>query len=219
MNKNCNNQNVGHRTRIKQKFVVNEDNFLDYELLELLLCYSIPRRDVKTLAKDLIKYFGSFKAVVTAPFDNLIDFKGLGYNSAVLLKLSFKISQELLKKDLENQPIVNNWQQLTNYCFTKMAFNKNEQIYVIYLNSKNFIIKDEVISNGSIDYANFDVRKIIEQSLKVGAVSIILAHNHHYEPSQQDIKMTKELYKIAKPLNIFLYDHLIVSKKGVFLFP
>lgn len=216
-----NNYSQGHRGRIKQKFMLCGTNFLDYELLELLLTYSIPRKDVKVLAKTLIQDFGSLGKVLSAEIEDLLNAKGVGDNTAVLIKLCYRICNEILKKEVENKPVISNWDQLINYFFAKLAFHKKEQVYVVYLNTKNTIIKDEMISQGNINHAIFDPKSIIEKSINLGASSIIIAHNHpsgDYSPSKEDIEVTNKINSMLKVLNIFLFDHLIVSQKGVFSF-
>ncbi|MGV3278113.1 RadC family protein [Rickettsiales bacterium LUAb2] len=213
---------LGHRNRLKNKFLQNDNTLLDYELLELLLFYAIPRKDVKPLAKILLNHFGSIQKVLTASPDELNQIlKNNNNNINILFKLAHKLCKEILKKELINKPVIANWQQLTNYCFTNLAYYKEEKVHIIYLNSKNCIIKDEIISNGSINYAAIDIRKVIERSLGLGAASIILAHNHpsgDYKPSKEDISLTKQLFEIAKHLNILLFDHLIISSSGIYSF-
>lgn len=215
------NPNIGHRSRLKQKFINFEEALYDYEILELLLYYAIPRKNVQPLAKFLIHHFGSLKQVLSASFTELQQILGLTPHSITLLKLSFSLSKKILKREVINNSVVNNWNQLLDYCFLKLSNNIYEQFYILYINSKNIIIKEELLLEGSLTNVTVDVRKIVHRSLSLGATTIVIAHNHpggSLQPSKQDIEATKNLLNVAKSLNIFLYDHLIISKQGIYSF-
>lgn len=212
---------LGHRNRLKQRFLDHKESLLDYEILELLLFYAVPRKDVKPLAKYLVNYFGGLKKVLHAPISELNKISGLSKHIIILLKMSVYLSQKTLEYDIKEKPVAKNWNQILDYCFLKLANSTHEQIYAVYLNTKNFIIKEEIVAEGSINYAITDLRMIMHKCLNLGAAAILLAHNHpsgEIEPSKEDIKITNDLFKIAKALNIYLYDHLIVGKKGVYSF-
>lgn len=212
---------LGHRDRLKERFIKHKDSLQEYELLELLLFYALPRKDVKPLAKELLNKFGNLKNVLIASEEDLLEVKGLSKHSLVLIQLSFALTQQILKYDLQKNPIVKSWKQLLDHCFLKLADSKYEKVYVIYLNTKNFIIKDEILSEGSLTSSSADVRKLMQKCLNLGASSVLISHNHPSglsNPSKEDIMMTKELFKIGKLLNVYLYDHLIVSKSGIYSF-
>lgn len=212
---------LGHRDRLKERFIKHKDSLQEYELLELLLFYALPRKDVKPLAKELLNKFGNLKGVLNASENDLLAIKGLSKHSLVLIQLAFTLTQKVLEYEIQKQPIVKSWKQLLDHCFLKLADCKYEKVYLIYLNTKNFIIKDEIISEGSLTSASADVRKLMQKCLNLGASSVLIAHNHPSglsNPSKEDILMTKELFKVGKSLNVYLYDHLIVSKGGIYSF-
>jgi len=220
-NQSIKEQALGHRNRLKQRFLNHKESLFDYETLELLLFYALPRKDVKPLAKHLIEHFGSLKKVLHAPVSELNKINGLSEHSIILIKMSAYLSQKTLEHDIKETPVVKNWSQILDYCFLKLANATHEQIYAMYLNSKNFIIKEEIVAEGSLNYAMADLRLIMHKCLNLGAASILIAHNHpsgEIEPSKDDIKITTELFKIAKALNIYLYDHLIIGKSGIYSF-
>ena len=208
----------GHRDRLRARFVKSgagacEDN----ELLELLLFAAIPRRDVKPLAKTLLKQFGSIAAVLAADMQDLAKVKGLSDNSAALVKLVHALTQRALIEDVEQKPILSSWKKLLDYCHVAMAHEKREQFRVLFLNRKNQLIADEVQQVGTVDHAPVYPREIVKRALELGATALILVHNHPSgdpSPSDSDIAMTEEIIRAARTLDVVVHDHLIIAKSG-----
>lgn len=215
---------LGHRERLKKRFLNHPESLQDYELIELLLFYAIPRKDVRSLAKSLLKEAGNVRnllahipTLVSSP-DSPIKVTS---NTAVLLRLVPEIAKHLLKAELHGKPIISSWMQLLDYCFLTLSAEKYEKMLVMYLNTKNCIIKEEVIAEGNLDAVGTDLSYLIRRAIECGAASLLLAHNHpsgHLQPSKADIDVTKKLEKMARVLNLHVYDHLLVSHKGVYSF-
>lgn len=207
---------IGHRQRLKQRFLQGGTRALaDYELLELLLFMAVPRRDMKPLAKALLKKFGSFAEVISAEPSRLKEVEGIGESAIAALKLvqegALKLSQEKILK----KPVISSWQALLDYCKAAMAFNKTEQVRILYLNSKNILIADELQQEGTIDHTPVYPREVIKRALELGASALILVHNHPSgdpTPSRNDIEMTKEIREAGKKLGVVIHDHVIVAK-------
>lgn len=212
----------GHRNRLRERFLKGGIEALaDYEILELLLFMAIPRKDVKPLAKDLLKNFGSFAGVLHAENADLKKIAHLTDSSITALKIIKAASYELMKQDLLNKPVLSHWESLTNYLQATMAHEKRESVRILFLNKKNELIADEIQQTGTIDQAHIYVREIIARALSLGATALILVHNHpsgRSEPSPADVEMTNNIIDAAKPLNIVIHDHIIVSKSGYYSF-
>ena len=208
----------GHRDRLRQRFILGgADALADYELLELLLFMAIPRKDVKPLAKALIKAFGSYKNVLNAPHDKLANFTGLSEASAITIKSVQASAQRLMKQDVMNMPVLNSWARLIDYCTATMAHEKREFFRILFLNKKNELIADEVQGVGTVDHTPVYVREVARRSLELGATALILVHNHpsgDATPSQDDVEMTTEIVNALEPLGVIVHDHLIISKNG-----
>lgn len=213
---------LGHRERLRERFQrAGSEGLSDYELLELLLTYCIPRKDVKPLAKHLIKRFGSFGGVFDTSLDELKDTPGIGAASATLIKLVKEIfcaylSQEMRKKDLLSSP-----QAAVNFAGVKLAHLSHEAFMVIYLNTKNEVIEYEIIHEGTVDRATIYPRRIIESALTHHASGVLLVHNHpsgHPEASEEDKKITRTIAEAMKIMDIKVVDHIIVGKNGYFSF-
>lgn len=212
----------GHRDRLRERFTRGgADALADYELLELLLFMAIPRRDVKPLAKDLIRHFGSLANVLQAPHEQLAAFKGLSENSAIAIRIVAAAATHLVRADVMDKPLLTNWDALLDYCHITMARENREQFRVLFLNKKNELIKDEVQQTGTVDHTQAYPREILKRALELGATAIILAHNHpsgDARPSAEDIDLTNTVIDAAKPFGITIHDHLIVSRKNTFSF-
>ena len=209
---------TGHRARLKQRFLDNGPEALaDYELLELLLFLGIPRRDVKPLAKSLIKTFGSLGGVLSADAKDLKEFEGLSDSAVAAIKTVQAAVHHVMREDIMRKPILNSWSRLLDYCTLTMAHQKKESFRLLFLNKKNELIADEVQQTGTVDHTPAYPREIIKRALEIGATALILVHNHPSgdpAPSQADIDMTKMIMEAGRPLNIVVHDHLIIARGG-----
>jgi DNA repair protein RadC len=206
----------GHRDRLRARFQDGgADAVADYELLELYLFRSIPRRDVKPIAKDLIAKFGSFAETVSAPINLLIEVKGVSDKVALDLKILQAGGQKLGQENVLGRPILSSWTALLNYCRSAMQYEGKEQFRVLFLDRKNRLIADEVMGKGTVDRAPVYPREVIKRVLELEASAIILTHNHPSgdpTPSQSDIDMTNQIITAAKAINISVHDHLIIGR-------
>jgi DNA repair protein RadC len=213
---------LGHRARLRDRFLNGgADALPDYEMLELVLCAAVPRGDMKPLAKDLLKYFGSFADVISAPRARLLEVKGVGNAIVVQLKLVEAAALRLSKGNLLNRPALSSWSALIDYCTAAMSRSPHEEFRVLFMDRKNLLIADEVQGKGTIDHTPVYPREILKRALELGASAIILAHNHPSgdpTPSRADIDMTREVAKAALALKIALHDHIVVARGGVLSF-
>lgn len=216
---------LGHRERLRKKLLECGDNidivFADYELLELLLTIAIPRRDVKPLAKDLIKRFGSFAGVINASPTELFSISGIGETTVATIKIVRAAINNTLKHTVKESSIISNWKELVNYCQANIGCKQTEEFHVLYLNTKCQLIKDETHSSGTIDSSSVYPREILKHVLELGASSIIVVHNHptgDTSPSNADINITKKIRDALGTIDVPLHDHIIVGKGNVFSF-
>ncbi len=214
--------NRGHRKRLKEKFTAaGTDAFHEHEVLELLLTYAIPRRDVKPPAKELLRTFGSLKGVVDAEIADLAKITGIGAHSAILIKLVKEISALYLKQKAKEKKQVTCTTELIDFCRTVMGGKRDEEFCVIYLDAQNQIIEFETIQKGVVNQAVVYPRQVLESALKKKASAIILAHNHpsgHVRPSDADIRLTRTIQETAKVLDILVHDHIIIGENRFFSF-
>lgn len=208
---------AGHRARVRERFVKARGELADYELIELLLFAAMPRRDVKPIAKALLKRFASFAGVLNADVKSLTEISGVGETAAISLLAVREAAVRLLQDEVLGQPVLGNWQSLMDYVRAAMAHGKKEQFRILFLNRKNVLIADELQQEGTVDHTPVYPREVIKRALDLGASALILVHNHPSgdpTPSQADIDMTRELREAGEKLGIQLHDHIVVSKSG-----
>jgi DNA repair protein RadC len=208
----------GHRDRLRARFRQAGGEVLeDYELMELVLFRSIPRRDVKPLAKKIVKSFGSFAQALAAPPHLLKNIDGIGDSVVTDLKIIEAAAHRVAKGEVKKREVLSSWDAVLSYCRTAMGFSDKEQFRLLFLDKRNGLIADEVQQSGTVDHTPVYPREVVKRALELAATAIILVHNHPSgdpTPSSADIKMTRDIVEIAKPLGIMVHDHIIVGRDG-----
>lgn len=213
----------GHRDRLRERFEKGGfTGFHDYEVLEFLLTFIFRQGDVKPLAKELIKTFGSFSKVLDASIVELENVKGMGKASA----LSLNAFRETMAYYFQNHVTVNKEQitkmsALVEMLRASIGHKENEILFTIFLNAKNEVLATKELGEGTISQAAAFPRKIVEEGLKLKATSIILAHNHPggiAEPSEHDETITTEIQKALALVEISLQDHIILANNEYYSF-
>jgi DNA repair protein RadC len=205
-----------HRKRLRQRFSQGGATAMpDYELLELLLFRSIPRQDVKPLARLLMDTFGDLNRVVTAPDARLLAVKGVGESVIQDLKILEAVAHRMMRARVMNKQVLSSWDALIDYCHTTMAHLETEQFRILFLDRKNTLIADEKQGKGTVDHVPVYPREVVKRALELNASAIILVHNHPSgdpTPSQADIGMTLKIQEACEVLGLILHDHLIIGK-------
>lgn len=213
----------GHRERLRERFENSGfTGFHDYEVMEFMLTFIFRQGDVKPLAKELLKTFGSFSKVLDASIDELENVKGMGKASALSLS-AFRHAMAYYFQNLvvSNKEQITKMSGLVEMLQASLGHKPNEVLFAIFLNSKNEVLATKEVGEGTVSQASAFPRKIVEEALKQKATSIILAHNHPggvAEPSKDDEKITVEIQKALALLEISLQDHLILANNEYYSF-
>jgi DNA repair protein RadC len=212
------NDAAGHRARLRTRLIETGGvSLADYELIEYLLALAIPRRDTKPLAKALLREFGSIGGIMAAEPAALLRISGIGETAVAALKIVQASALRMLKTQMSALPLLASWQSVIDYLHADMAYLGIERVRIIYLNAKNFLIRDEIMSEGSIDETAFYVREVLRRAIELGAAAIIVVHNHPTgdpKPSHADIAITRELIEGGRRLKIAVHDHIIIGTQG-----
>ncbi|WP_170391353.1 RadC family protein [Ruegeria arenilitoris] len=205
-----------HRKRLRERFMSGGAGAMpDYELLELVLFRSIPRQDVKPLARRLLDAFGDFNRVLTAPVERLRQIKGVGDTVITDLKILEACAHRMARARVMQRHVISSWDALLDYCHTTMAHREIEQFRVFFLDRKNVLIADEEQAKGTVDHVPVYPREVAKRALELNASALILVHNHPSgdpTPSQSDIDMTNRINDACAALGLTLHDHLIIGK-------
>ena len=207
----------GHRQRLKKRFYKEGlGHFAPHNVLELLLFYCIPRKDTNNIAHSLLKRFGSFSSVVEAPLEELMKVEGVGENTAVFLKMIPQICSYYLGDKTASKKQITSTAEAGEYLWPKFLGKTKENVYLICMDTNGKVLFSDFIMEGSVTMASITARSVAEITLRVGAVQVILAHNHPRGfalPSPQDIYVTRTLHKSLEAVGILLADHIIVSNE------
>ncbi|MDD4753065.1 MAG: DNA repair protein RadC [Desulfitobacteriaceae bacterium] len=205
----------GHRRRLKNRFLEEGlDGFEDHQVLELLLFFSIPRRDTNDTAHQLLKKFGSLTGVFDADPKDLAKTAGIGESSSILLSLIPSLSRRYSLDRWGKRPVLDGTAKAGEYILSLFAGRTYEVFYIICLDSQLGVIFPALLNEGTINQAPVYPRVIVETALRHKAHSVILAHNHpggSTKPSQQDIEVTKRVKNALESIEISVLDHIIAA--------
>ncbi len=206
----------GHRKRLKARFVKSGlDDFEPHNVLELLLFYSVPRKDTNPLAHRLINRFGSLSGVFDARPEELMKVDGVTENTAVLISMVPQMARKYLEDKADAVNAISGFNDIGTYLMPKFIGRTVETIMLASLDNKNKIISCNIVAEGENDHANLSKRKVMEEAMRVGATRVILAHNHprgFAVPSSEDIYLTREIYSLLRSVGIELVDHVVFAE-------
>lgn len=209
----------GHRARLLERYIKTGISSLNnYEILELLLTFALPRKDTKPIAKQLLSHYGTVNAVVNAPLDELSDFSGLGRRSAAIFTLvkdmmAFCLNEESIKK-----PVSTHRGDIEKYLRLNLGHRREEYAAAVFLDAAGHIIGTEIVAEGTVNRCAVYPRTIMASAMRCGAASFIFAHNHPagiVTPSEGDWQATERLIAAGKCMDLPLLDHIIISKDKI----
>jgi len=205
----------GHRQRLRQQFLEHGlDSFQDHQVLELILTYAIPRKDVNPLAHALIERFGGLEEVLCAPEDELCRVPGIGESAAVLLNLFYPVYNKARSSTAGKERILNEPEKVGEYLLGLFAGVREERMYQLCLDAKGKLLSCCRLGTGTVDAVSFSGRTVAVNALQCQASAVILAHNHPSGvalPSHDDITATRIAADALRALNIRLEDHVVVA--------
>jgi len=212
----------GHRARLRARYRLSGEAVLqDYELLELLLTFAIPRRDTKLLAKKLLEQFGTLAHVFEADPATMEEIDGIGPQAATLISLIRPLATRFLTGAPRPKTLLRSTSEAAAYFQAKLKGLSEEEVHVAFVNSKNAVMATECLQRGTVDQSVVYVRKVIERALAHKASGFLLAHNHPSgdpTPSPQDREITQALKAAAATVGIRFLDHLIIGDGPPFSF-
>ncbi len=208
-------EHAGHRQRMRERFRTQGlDGFADHEVLELLLFYAIPQRNVNPLAHELLAHFGSLHGVLDAPVEALAQAPGVGEYAATLLSLFSHVSRRLEKSRQAERKVLKNRGDAQRHCLQLLNGQRLEHFYTVCLDAQMRIVSDALIARGSLGEVPAYPRLVVEAALRYNAYCVVLCHNHpggSLVPSQQDVEVTRKLAELLEGVGISVADHIIVA--------
>jgi len=206
---------AGHRMRMKCKLhEMGPESLSHQELLEMILYLSFKRGDVKPVVKALFHQFDTLGNILNASETELKSISGVGPAVIDLFALLKTIYFRLDQGEMKRHDVLSNWEAVVNFTKHRLGHEKIEKFMVIYLNSQNIVVDDEIMSTGTINKTAIFPREIVRAALRRQAAAVIIVHNHPtgtLRPSHADIEMTHKIQAALATVDVTLHDHLILG--------
>lgn len=205
----------GHRERMRQRARETDmRGFQPHEVLEFLLMYAIPRRDVNPLAHKLIERFGSLSGVLDARPEELMQVPGVGENAATLLSSLVSVFSAYQRDRWRKRPCLFSRKEAGEFCTALFSRQKVESVAIVCLDVHKAVLASEMLTQGTVSETPLYPREVVAYALRHQAHSVILAHNHpsgDTRPSMDDLRITLEIRDALRTMDITLEDHFIIA--------
>ena len=216
------NPHISHRQRVYARYLKEGlDGFQPHEVLELLLFFAIPRRDVNPLAHRLIDHFGSLNAVLDAHPVELMKVEGISERAAILMSMMRPIMGRYQLGMHEDRVKLTTWGKVQRYARDLVATHREEVCYLILMDSKGALLATKCMARGTVSEVDVPIRQVVEETLRHRAAQVMLVHNHpggEALPSHGDVEYTQLLSQALSAMEIPLVDHIIVADDDVYSF-
>ena len=214
--------NAGHRKRLRDRFLAyGLESMPDYEAVELLLTFVIPRKDTKPVAKILLSEFGSLENLLDADPSDLMRVSGIGPGAGTLLKLIRAMCERYLERRISREPVtLADRDDIISFLRMKIGAFSKETLITLYFDSCRKLIGYR-ITGGTVDRAAIFIRELVEEALLRHAASVVVAHNHPggiCEPTAEDVTMIRQLQRALATVDIDMIDSFVVSRDSFFSF-
>ena len=195
----------------------------DRELLQLMLAGSHPAAEAFQLATVLLDTFGSPARVLAARTDTLRTVTGLGEAGIAAVKTAEALGIAMARAALPERfhPQLDTYERVVEYCRALAAHREIEELHVLFLNTKNRLIRDEVHQRGTVNHTPVYPRQVCVRALELQATGLVLVHNHPSTdptPSRADVEMTNRVRDALKTIDVALHDHIVVAPGDAFSF-
>lgn len=211
---------AGHRERLRERFRREGlSAFSEHEVLELLLMYAIPQRDVNPLAHALIKQFGSLAGVLDAHESELMRVAGVGRHAALLISLMPQLFGAYQKSSLGARPVLATLGDAKRFCASLFTGVHDERFYIICLDQMGHVLYTELLYEGTIDEIMIYPRQVVEMVMRHHAHGVMFVHNHpsgQAKPSQADLDTTETIIRALGLISVRVIDHLIFTKESIY---
>lgn len=208
----------GHRERLISKLNSANTSLSDHEILEILLFYAIPRKNVNELAHRLLDSFGSLQEVFNQPYDSLISIEGIGHKTATFFITLGEIMQRVDKNDKKPQ-VIFSYDGCKQLLIDSFRGATEEKFVAFFLDKKGQIIFRKIFCSHSENMVNFNLSELLKGVLAKKPHSVVVCHNHlshSPRPSYADDVATGKIYLSLKLNGIILHDHIIVADNQTF---
>jgi len=193
----------------------------DAELVAILLRVGVKGTNAVEMARQILKKFGSLRAMAGIPLSALLEVKGLKAAKAAQLVAAIEVARRIALPDIRERVSLKNTSKAAEYLRCRLQELSEEHFRALYLNRRGTLLEDALLAIGSVDQARPSIRLIVGKALQVNASAIIIAHNHPSgaaDASESDRLFTEDLYAALKPIGLKLLDHIVIGEDSIFSF-
>jgi len=193
----------------------------DAELIAILLRVGFQGTNAVELGRQLLKKFGTLRAMAESPLSSLLEVKGLKGAKVAQLASAMEIARRVSLPDKRERVQLKGTKDASEYLRERLRGLPEEHFRVLYLNKQHRLLDDILIAQGVVDKVQPSIRSIVAHALQVNASYLIAGHNHpsgNVEPSEADRLLTLDLITALRPLGLKLLDHVIVGEEEVYSF-
>jgi len=201
--------------RPRERLLQNGPQHLtEAELLGILLGKGTRKKTAIDLARELLDRYESLQKLFSRSPSELTTVKGIGSAKAAILSAAFELVRRIQSRKDADRPLFKRSSDVAGHYLPLMRDLRKEVFKVLLLNRANRFIKEVFISEGTLDASVVHPRDVFREALLEPAAAIILIHNHpsgNPSPSDEDLRITKQLVDAGRLLGIKVYDHIILA--------
>jgi DNA repair protein RadC len=205
-----------------QKCLAGEEirSLSDQDLLAVIVGAGTKENDVSSLSLEMLMRFGGLNGLAAAGIREIAQSRGIGLTKAVRIHTAFEMGRRVITRPVDARHLDSPgavWELL----LPRMACLQREEFRVLILNNKNRLIKNAMISAGTVSEAIVHPREVFRDAIRESGAAVIIAHNHptgEVSPSREDINTTRRLVEAGKIVGIPVLDHVIITNASYFSF-
>jgi DNA repair protein RadC len=189
----------------------------DTELLAIILRTGSRSANVLDLATQVLTKFRGLDGVARAAIPELCEITGLGEAKAVEIKAALELGKRAVTLDPSLQPVIRSPEDVAGLLGTTMGLLEHEQIRVLLLNTKNRLISDHKVADGTVNQTTTRIAEMFREAVRHQATNVIVVHNHPSgdpTPSSEDVELTREARRAGDLLQIEVLDHIVIGRGG-----
>lgn len=199
-----------------------KENVSNEDLISIILKTGTKDKSVKDLSNQVLSMFKSVNELKNININTLTKIKGIGYTKSIELIASLELGRRVYyMESISNKISIKNGKDIFDYFKYIFSYSDQEKFYTVYLDIKHHIIDIKLLFIGTVNYSVIHPREIFKHAYLLSASFIICVHNHpsgDVKPSDEDIRLTNELFKIGEMQKIPLLDHIIIGSNSFYSF-
>lgn len=205
----------GHRQRLLDKYLTEGLPGLNQiEVVELILTFAIPRKDVRPLAIHLLAHFRGLQGIMDAPLEELLALEGVTPRAAALLRMFPQVWGRYDLARIRRRGWFETSQECGDFLCAKLRESGREEALLMCLDVNGRMLKCSLLCIGNLNSVGLSICGAVDTAVEINSAAVVLAHNHMIGsalPSVQDIETTWRIRAAMEHVGIYLLDHIVVA--------